>query len=235
MACLEAICGGLLPVIADSPRSATRYFALTQKNLFTYDSPQSLAETMDYWLENAEEKQRCLENYPEISPAALPWNGMYEADGANVFPRRIEPKGKRKRRGKAKRTKRKRLSLQRNQTIRGRLPLRNRPLILPITYFFGTFSIHSHSEAFQQNFFKSLHTLDAFLSRSPSALSFSESAFPFSPFTDAYAARIRFASRPLFRDTPSRALHTPPPVRRRRSERAYRSAPRRLFKIVFER
>ena len=63
VACLEAICGGLLPVIADSPRSATRYFALTQKNLFTYDSPQSLAETMDYWLENAEEKQRCLENY----------------------------------------------------------------------------------------------------------------------------------------------------------------------------
>ena len=47
IACLEAIKCGLVPVIADSPRSATRYFALTEKNLFRYDSPEDLASCID--------------------------------------------------------------------------------------------------------------------------------------------------------------------------------------------
>lgn len=67
VACLEAICGGLLPVIANSPRSATRYFALTQNNLFQYDSPKDLAEKIDYWLEHEEEKRVCLEKYRDFS------------------------------------------------------------------------------------------------------------------------------------------------------------------------
>ena len=67
VACLEAICGGLLPVIANSPRSATRYFALTQNNLFQYDSPKDLAEKIDYWLEHEEEKNVCLEKYRDFS------------------------------------------------------------------------------------------------------------------------------------------------------------------------
>lgn len=67
VACMEAICGGLLPVIADSPRSATRYFGLTPKNLFTYDSPAALAETIDYWVEHEEEKQESLKNYRDFS------------------------------------------------------------------------------------------------------------------------------------------------------------------------
>lgn len=67
VACLEAICGGLLPIIADSPRSATRYFALTQNNLFRYDSPQELSEKIDYWIEHEEEKRICLEKYLDFS------------------------------------------------------------------------------------------------------------------------------------------------------------------------
>ncbi len=63
IACLEAICGGLLPIIADSPRSATRYFALTPKNLFPYDDEEALASTLDYWLDHGEERQACLDNY----------------------------------------------------------------------------------------------------------------------------------------------------------------------------
>lgn len=73
-----------------------------------------------------------------------------------------------------------------------------------------------------------------FLSRSPSALSFSESAFPFSPFTDAYAARIRFAvASSLSRYSLESFAHSSA-----RSGVAVQSVHigqlrRRLFKIVF--
>lgn len=63
IACLEAIKCGLVPVIADSPRSATRYFALTEKNLFRYDSPEDLASCIDYWLDDPDALERCRREY----------------------------------------------------------------------------------------------------------------------------------------------------------------------------
>lgn len=55
IACLEAISCGLVPVIADSPRSATRYFALDEKNLFRFNNSDSLAERIDYWFDHPDE------------------------------------------------------------------------------------------------------------------------------------------------------------------------------------
>ena len=63
IACLEAIACGKVPVIADSPRSATRHFALTPENLFQVNDPKSLAERIDYWIEHPEERARCSEQY----------------------------------------------------------------------------------------------------------------------------------------------------------------------------
>lgn len=63
ISCLEAISCGLVPVIADSPRSATRYFALTEDNLFHYIDAASLAEKIDFWMENPERKERMREQY----------------------------------------------------------------------------------------------------------------------------------------------------------------------------
>lgn len=63
ISCLEAIACGRVPLIADSPRSATRYFALTEKNLFHYHSPKDLAEKMDWWLEHPEARQACSQEY----------------------------------------------------------------------------------------------------------------------------------------------------------------------------
>ncbi|MBP5308044.1 MAG: glycosyltransferase, partial [Clostridia bacterium] len=62
IACLEAIAGGLVPVIADSSRSATGCYALTAENLFEYGNPSALAERIDFWLENPDlaEKNRAL-------------------------------------------------------------------------------------------------------------------------------------------------------------------------------
>lgn len=63
ISCLEAISCGLVPVIANSVRSATRYFALDEKNLFTCNDSTSLAEKIDYWLDNPEDKEKRSKEY----------------------------------------------------------------------------------------------------------------------------------------------------------------------------
>ena len=56
ISCLEAISCGLVPVINDSPRSATREFALDEMNLFACSDPADLARKIDYWLDHPEER-----------------------------------------------------------------------------------------------------------------------------------------------------------------------------------
>lgn len=58
IACLEAISCGLVPVISDSPRSATRYFARDERNLFKCNDPQDLADKIDWWIEHPEEREK---------------------------------------------------------------------------------------------------------------------------------------------------------------------------------
>lgn len=57
IACLEAIAGGLVPVISNSKRSAARHFALTEKNLFENNNVKSLVKQIDYWIENPHLKE----------------------------------------------------------------------------------------------------------------------------------------------------------------------------------
>lgn len=63
IACLEAISCGLVPVIADSPRSATRFFALEGNNLFHYNAPGDLKDRIEYWLEHPAERAACSRAY----------------------------------------------------------------------------------------------------------------------------------------------------------------------------
>lgn len=63
IACLEAISCGLVPVIADSPRCATKHFALEENNLFHVNDPEHLAERIDYWIEYPHEKAECSRRY----------------------------------------------------------------------------------------------------------------------------------------------------------------------------
>lgn len=67
IACLEAITCGLVPVISDSPRCATKEYAIDDKNLFTYNSPANLAEKIDWWIEHPEEKKARSLEYIEFS------------------------------------------------------------------------------------------------------------------------------------------------------------------------
>jgi glycosyltransferase involved in cell wall biosynthesis/1-acyl-sn-glycerol-3-phosphate acyltransferase len=63
IACIEAITCGLVPVVSDSKRSATRHFALSERNLFVVNDPVDLARRIDYWIEHPEEKRVCSEAY----------------------------------------------------------------------------------------------------------------------------------------------------------------------------
>jgi glycosyltransferase involved in cell wall biosynthesis/1-acyl-sn-glycerol-3-phosphate acyltransferase len=52
LSCMEAFSCGLVPVISDSPRSATGQFALGPRNLFRSGDPASLAERIDGWIDD---------------------------------------------------------------------------------------------------------------------------------------------------------------------------------------
>ncbi len=63
IACLEAISCGVVPVISNSPRSATRFFALDKKNLFRCNDSTDLAEKIDWWLSHSEERAERSREY----------------------------------------------------------------------------------------------------------------------------------------------------------------------------
>ncbi|MDD4001033.1 MAG: glycosyltransferase [Bacilli bacterium] len=73
IACLEAITCGLVPIISNSKRSATRHFALSEKNLFNCNDSEDLAKKIDYWLDHPEEKQ-------ELSQAYLNYKEKFDHD-----------------------------------------------------------------------------------------------------------------------------------------------------------
>lgn len=63
ISCLEALSCGLVPVISDSSRSATKQFALTEESLFSAGNPASLAQRIDYWLDRPGRKAEMSEEY----------------------------------------------------------------------------------------------------------------------------------------------------------------------------
>ncbi len=61
--CLEAIASGLVPVIANSEKSAARQFALDERSLFRNKDADDLARKIDYWIEHPEERAKMREAY----------------------------------------------------------------------------------------------------------------------------------------------------------------------------
>ena len=58
MSCMEAFAGGLVPIIANSKKSATPQFALDDRSLFNAGDSSDLAQKIDYWYEN--DSERCV-------------------------------------------------------------------------------------------------------------------------------------------------------------------------------
>ena len=56
---------GLVPIIANSPKSATPQFALDDRSLFEAGNSLDLAKKMDYWIEHEEERKKMEYTYAE--------------------------------------------------------------------------------------------------------------------------------------------------------------------------
>lgn len=65
VSCLEAMSCGLVPIISNSPLSATKQFALTEKSLFENGNSVDLASKIDYWIEHPQEKAEYSKQYAE--------------------------------------------------------------------------------------------------------------------------------------------------------------------------
>ncbi len=80
IACIEAIACGLVPVIANSKLSATPQFALDDRSLFKNNSAKSLAQKIDYWIENSEERQKMSALYAEEAKKYSLENSILKAE-----------------------------------------------------------------------------------------------------------------------------------------------------------
>jgi len=67
IACLEAISCGLVPIIANSPKCATKSFAIDERSLFKVNDSSDLARKIDYFIEHPEEKAELSKKYLEES------------------------------------------------------------------------------------------------------------------------------------------------------------------------
>lgn len=57
ISCIEAFSSGLVPIIANSPKSATPQFALDERSLFEAGNSADLAAKIDYWVEHEQQRR----------------------------------------------------------------------------------------------------------------------------------------------------------------------------------
>ncbi len=80
IACLEAVASGLVPVIADSPLSATPQFALDERSLFRAGDASDLAEKLDYWIEHPGERAAMSGQYADSAEKYRLENSILKAE-----------------------------------------------------------------------------------------------------------------------------------------------------------
>ncbi|MGN1094433.1 MAG: glycosyltransferase, partial [Candidatus Neoclostridium sp.] len=61
--CLEAIACGLVPIICNSERCATKSYALCPESTFENGNPDDLAGKIDGWIEHPEKRAEYSEKY----------------------------------------------------------------------------------------------------------------------------------------------------------------------------
>ena len=67
ISCIEALACGLVPIISNSPRSATSKFALLPQSSFTYYSSSDLARKIDWWIDHPEERHQAAQKYAQFA------------------------------------------------------------------------------------------------------------------------------------------------------------------------
>lgn len=67
ISCLEAMACGVVPVISNSPKCATKAYALSENNLFEYGNAADLADKIDWWIEHPDAREKAAEDYAEYA------------------------------------------------------------------------------------------------------------------------------------------------------------------------
>lgn len=57
MSCIEAIACGCVPIVSDSPKSATPQFAVSEHSIFKHGNWKDLSQKIDWWIEHPAELQ----------------------------------------------------------------------------------------------------------------------------------------------------------------------------------
>ncbi len=65
ISCIEAFACGNVPIIANSPNSATKQFALVKESLFEAGNSTDLANRIDFWIENEDYRKEMELKYSE--------------------------------------------------------------------------------------------------------------------------------------------------------------------------
>lgn len=65
ISCIEAFACGIVPIIANSKKSATPQFALDDRSLFEAGNSDDLAKKIDYWIEHESERKKMEYKYAE--------------------------------------------------------------------------------------------------------------------------------------------------------------------------
>ena len=84
ISCIEAFACGIVPIIANSTKSATPQFALDERSLFEAGNSDDLAKKIDYWIENEIERKQMEIKYAEhaedyrIEKSMKKIEGMFE-------------------------------------------------------------------------------------------------------------------------------------------------------------
>jgi glycosyltransferase involved in cell wall biosynthesis len=95
MSCMEAFACGLVPVIADSPRSATPQFALDGRSLFPAGDVDVLAERIDYWIDHPQERMEMERRYAVhagSTACAIPFSRRRRCSGRPLKSRKKDNK-----------------------------------------------------------------------------------------------------------------------------------------------
>ena len=65
--CLEAMACGTVPIMCNSPKSATKDYALCPESLFAPGKPKDLAAKIDWWIEHPEARAEWSKKYAEFA------------------------------------------------------------------------------------------------------------------------------------------------------------------------
>lgn len=67
ISCLEAMACGTVPIISDSEKCATKSYALTPNSLFEFGNASDLAQKIDWWIDNPNQRNKYRAMYAEYA------------------------------------------------------------------------------------------------------------------------------------------------------------------------